>query len=152
MFSYTLYAAAFVRAEGESGPAVDTGLVVIALVIAPMVFWSIGLISRRSGIPQALLGSMGSLVVLGLALGLLSPIVGAAAGFGVGIAISLNMPDFDGQLRRRLVAVALAVGYMLVLLVLIPPAGVLAGAILPGLMVGFADEYGAWRETPARAQ
>jgi hypothetical protein len=152
MFSYTLYAAAFVRAEGESGPAVDTGLVVIALVIAPMVFWSIGLISRRSGIPQALLRSMGSLAVLGLALGLLSPIVGAAAGFGVGIAISLNMPDFDGQLRRRLVAVALAVGYMLVLLVLIPPAGVLAGAILPGLMVGFADEYGAWRETPARAQ
>jgi hypothetical protein len=129
---------------------VDAGLVAIALAIAPLVFWSIGLISRRSGIPRALLQSMGSLVVLGLALGLLSPIVGAAAGFGVGIAISLNMPDFDGQLRRRLVAVALTVGYMLVLLVLIPPAGVLAGAVLPGLVVGFADEYGAWRETRAR--
>jgi hypothetical protein len=144
--SYILYAAAFARSEGESGPAFDPGLVAIALVIAPLVFLSVGLISRRSGTPRALLRSMGSLVVLGLALGLLSPIVGAAAGFGVGIAISLNMPEFEGQLRRRLVAVALAVAYMVVMLVLIPPAGVLAGAVLPGLMVGFADEYGAWRE------
>lgn len=126
-------------------------MVAIALVIAPLVFLTIGLISRRSGITRAILRSMGLLVVLGLAFGLLSPIVGAAAGFGVGTAISLNMPEFEGQLRRRLVAVALAVAYMVVMLVLIPPAGVLAGAVLPGLMVGFADEYGAWREerTPA---
>ena len=94
---------------------------------------------------------MGLLVVLGLAIGVLSPIVGAAAGFGVGIAISLNRPEFEGQLRRRIVAVALAVAYMIVMLILIPPAGVLAGAILPGLMVGFADEYGAWREAQTSA-
>ena len=152
LFSYILYAAAFVIPEGESEPTVDAGLVAIALVIAPLVFLSIGLISRRRGIPRALVRSMGLLVVFGLALGLLSPIVGAAAGFGIGIAISLNMPEFDGQLRRRLVAVALAVAYMVVMLVLIPPAGVLAGAVLPGLMVGFADEYGAWREERTRAK
>lgn len=92
---------------------------------------------------------MGLLVAIGLALGLLSPIIGAAAGFGVGIAMTLNMPDFEGQLRRRLLAVGFAVAYMSVMLVLIPPAGVLAGALLPGVMVGIADEYGAWREFKA---
>jgi hypothetical protein len=92
---------------------------------------------------------MGLLVALGLAIGLLSPIIGAAAGFGVGMAITLNMPGFEGQLRRRLVAVGFAIAYMSVMLLLIPPAGVLAGALLPGIMVGFADEYGAWREFKA---
>lgn len=89
---------------------------------------------------------MGLLIVVGLALGLLSPIVGAAAGFGVGFALTLNMPAFENQLRRRLVAVGFVVVYMAVLLLLIPPAGVLAGAFLPGVIVGFADEYAAWRE------
>lgn len=88
---------------------------------------------------------MGLLLVLGLAIGRWSPIVGAATGFGVGFAITLNMPAFDGQLRRRLIGVGVAVIYMVVMLGLIPAAGVIAGAVLPGFMVGFADEYGAWR-------
>lgn len=92
---------------------------------------------------------MGLLLALGLAFGLLSPIIGAAAGYGVGIAVTLNMPEFEGQLRRRLVGVGFALAYMSVMLVFIPPAGVLAGALLPGIMVGFADEYGAWRESKA---
>lgn len=93
---------------------------------------------------------MGLLLALGLTLGLLSPVVGAAAGFGVGFALTLNMPALEGQLRRRLVGVGFVVVYMSILLVLIPPAGVLAGGFLPGVMVGFADEYGAWRETKSR--
>lgn len=132
--------------EGESGTVVDPSLVALSLLISPLVFLSVGLISRGQGTLRRVIRSMGLLVVVGLAMGLLSPIVGAAAGFGVGIAITLNMPDFEGQLARRLVGVGLAVAYMVLMLVLIPPAGVLAGAVLPGAMVGFADEYSAWRE------
>lgn len=88
---------------------------------------------------------MGWLLGLGLAVGLVSPVLGAAAGFGVGIALTLNLPDLENQLRRRLVGVGFALAYMLVMLLVLTPAGVFAGAILPGLMVGFADEYGAWR-------
>lgn len=124
---------------------VDLGLVVFALALAPLVFMSVGWISQQEDTPKKTLQAMGLLVVLGLALGLLSPIVGAAAGFGVGIAITLNMPDFEGQLMRRLLAVGFAVAYMYLMLRLIPPAGVLAGGVLPGPMVGLADEYGAWR-------
>lgn len=144
--SYLIYASAFVSGEGESGPIADPRLVAVALLISPLVFASVGLISRRVGVLREVIRSMGLLVALGLAFGLLSPIIGAAAGYGVGIAVTLNMPEFEGQLRRRLVAVGFAVAYMSVMLVFIPPAGVLAGAILPALMVGFADEYGAWRQ------
>lgn len=145
LFSYFPYAAAFIPPDGKSGPQIDVGLVAIALALAPLVFVSVGLISRNPTAPKKVLYSLGLLLVLGLSLGLLSPILGAAAGFGVGIALTLNQPKIEGQLKRRLLGVALAVVYMFAMLVLIPPAGVLAGAILPGLMVGFADEYGAWR-------
>jgi hypothetical protein len=119
--------------------------------VTPFVFLVIGLLSRNPTTPKRVLISMGLLVVAGLGFGILSPALGAAAGLGIGIALTLNLPDIAGQMRRRLVGVGFAVVYMFVLLIFIPAAGVLAGAILPGLMVGFADEYGAWRtETRAR--
>jgi hypothetical protein len=56
------------------------------------------------------------------------------------------MPEIPNQLRRRLLAVTFAVVYSAVFLLFIStPAGVLTGAVLPILMVGFADEYGAWK-------
>lgn len=114
-------------------------------MVAPFVFVSVALISRSSDILRRVMRSMAALVLFGLVLGLLSPVVGAAAGFGVGFALSLNMPAYEGQLRRRLLAVGFVLVYMSVMLALIPPAGVLAGALLPGPIVGFADEFGAWR-------
>lgn len=36
--------------------------------------------------------------------------------------------------------------YTLVLLVLVTPAGVFAGGLLPLLLLGFADEFAAWRQ------
>lgn len=124
---------------------IDAGLLAIALALAPLVFVVVGLVSRNPGTPKRVLQSMGLLILLGLGLGLLSPVLGAAAGFGVGIALTLHPLGIEGQLKRRLVAVALAVVYTFAMLVFIPPGGVLAGAILPALMVGFADEYAAWR-------
>lgn len=151
LFSYFPYAAAFIPPEGEAGPYMDVGLVGIALALAPLVFVAVGFISRNPRAPRKILYAMGALVVLGLSIGLLAPILGATAGFGAGIALTLNQPEIDRQLRRRLVAVGLVVVYMFAMLVFIPPAGVLAGAVLPGLAVGFADEYGAWRASATSA-
>ncbi|MDP9494187.1 MAG: hypothetical protein M3P87_03010 [Actinomycetota bacterium] len=152
MFSYFPYAAAFVRSpDGEA--RVDPGLVGISLVLAPLVFIVVALVSKNPRAPRMVLTSMGLLLVLGLALGLVSPVLGAAAGFGVGAALCLRLPDIPDQLRRRIIAVALALAYTTILLVVATPAGVLTGAIVPMLMVGIADEYGAWRfsgDNPAR--
>jgi hypothetical protein len=143
MFSYFPYAAAFISEGGE--PSVDPALVGIALVVAPFVFVVVGLVSRNALAPKRILLAMGLLVAIGLSLGLISPVLGASAGFGVGVALCLRLPDIPEQLRRRLVAVGLAVLYTMALLFVAPPAGVITGAIVPILMVGFADEYGAWR-------
>lgn len=143
MFSYFPYAAAFI--DGVDEVTVDPRLVGIALVIAPFVFVVIGFVSRNIRAPRQILVSMGLLVALGLAIGLISPVLGASAGFGVGTALTVRMPDIPDQLKRRLIGVAFAVAYTTLLLFVAPPAGAVTGAIVPTLMVGFADEYGAWR-------
>lgn len=147
MFSYFPYAAAFVRAEGEAGLTVDAGLIAIALALAPLVFVVVGLVSRNPRTPKRTLWSMGLLILIGLFLGLVDPVLGAAAGFGVGIALTLKLPDIPGQMRRRMYGVGFAVAYTLLLLLFLTPAGVLTGAVFPTLMVGFADEYGAWKQS-----
>lgn len=144
MFSYFTYAAAFVPEPGSEELSLDTGLVAIALAIAPLGFVVVGFVSKNAGAPRRILWSMGLFLVVGLTLGWLNPILGAAGGFGTGVALTLNMPEFPNQLRRRFLGVVFAIFYMFVLLVVATPAGVLTGAILPALMVGFADEYGAW--------
>ena len=147
LFSYVLYAAAF--APSEDGPDfdIDVGMVVIALALAPLVFIAVAFISRNPQAPRRVLHSVGLLLGIGLILGLISPIIGAAAGFGVGIALSLHPVPVEGWLKWRLIGVALALLYMFALLVFLPAAGLIAGAVAPGFMVGFADEYTVWRES-----
>lgn len=146
MFSYFPYAAAFVIPEGGTARTMDAGLVAIGLAVAPLVFIVVGLVSRNPLTPKRTLWSMGLLIVIGLSLGLLDPALGASAGFGVGIALTLRVPDLPGQMKRRMYGVAFAVAYTMLLLIFIPAGGVLTGAVFPALMVGFADEYGAWKE------
>ncbi|HKZ19110.1 MAG TPA: hypothetical protein VJQ57_03270 [Acidimicrobiia bacterium] len=144
MFSYFPYAAAFIE-PGSAEPTLDAGLVGIALAVAPLVFVVVGFVSRNADAPRRILLAMGLLIGLGLAIGLIAPVLGAAAGFGVGVAICLRIPDIADQMRRRLIAVGLATLYTMILLFIAPSAGVTTGAVVPILVVGFADEYGAWR-------
>ncbi len=143
-FSYFLYAAAFAVPEGDT-VQVNVGLVGAGLALAPFVFVAVGIISRNTDFPKRVLQSMGILIVLGLSVGLLSPALGATAGFAGGGALTLNRPDFTRVVRRRVWAVVVTVLYTFLLLVVVPPAGVFTGGLLPLLMIGFADEYTAWR-------
>jgi hypothetical protein len=151
LFSYFSYAAAFVQPD-EGPPTVDGGLVAIGLSIAPFVFIVIAWVSRNPRAGKMVLWSMAALIGLGLALGLISPVLGASAGLGIGAALSLNLPDIPDQMRRRIVAVLLSLAYTTALLFVARPAGVLSGAVIPIIMVGFADEYGAWRWARRRGQ
>jgi hypothetical protein len=149
-FSYFTYAAAFALPEDDPG-TIDGGLVAIGLVLAPVVFVVLAFVSRNPAAPKRVLQAMGLLLVLGLAVGLLSPVLGAAAGFGVGGALTLRPPDVADVAKWRLWSVAFMVAYVLFLLAVATPAGVFSGGLLPLLMLGFADEYSAWREAQRRA-
>lgn len=117
----------------------------IALALAPFVFVIVGFVSRNPRAPKRVLWAMGLLVVLGLSIGLIAPVLGAAAGFGVGVALTLNPLDLPDLMRNRMIAVGFAVAYTLLLLIVATPAGVFTGALLPPLIVGLADEFSAWR-------
>ena len=148
MFSYFPYAAAFATAEGEPAQ-IDSGLVGIGLVVAPFVFVALGVVSRYVGFPKKVLIAMVLLLLLGFGVGLVSPVLGATAGFAVGGALTMRPPDVDEVLKWRLWAAGLTVFYTFVLLVVATPAGVFTGGVLPLIMLGFADEYSGWRSTRA---
>lgn len=136
----------------DGRPAIDGGLAGVALAIAPLVFVVVAFVSANPEAPKQVLRAMGLLLVLGLAVGTLAPVLGAAAGFATGTAITLRRPDIPGVLGVRLWAVGFALAYTLLLLAIATPAGVMTGAILPMVMVGMADEYARWRrqrDTPA---
>ena len=146
MVSYFAYAASFVDEEGERSP-IQLDLAAIGLAIAPFVFITLGFVSRNPQAPRRVLQSMGLLLLVGLSLGLLDPLLGAAVGFAVGGALTLNRPDVERTMPWRLGAVGFLLAYMLVLLVVALPAGVFTGAVMPLVMIGFADEYAAWSAT-----
>ncbi len=106
MFSYFPYARAFAVPEGAP-PAIDVPLVGMALAVAPFVFVAVGFVSQNPKAPRHVLQAMGLLLVLGLGLGLLSPVLGASAGFAAGGAITLNRAPLYDLMRYRVIAVAL---------------------------------------------
>jgi hypothetical protein len=143
MFSYFTYAAAFVDDEGGRS-SVQLELAFVGLAVAPFVFIVLGFVSRNPAAPKRVLAAMGLLLLVGLTLGLLDPLVGAATGFGLGGALVLNRPGISRVMFWRIGAVVFTAIYMSFLLVVAVPAGVFTGAILPLMMIGFADEYAAW--------
>lgn len=123
---------------------IQPSLVGLAIALAPFAFVVVGFVSRNPRAPKHVLVAMGLLLPVALAVGLLAPVLGASAGFGVGIATVLNRPGLADVMRNRLVGVLLSVLYTFALLVFVTPAGVLTGALLPPIVVGFADEFTAW--------
>ncbi len=142
LLSYFPYVGGFSFDDGAV--TINAGLVGIGVAVAPLAFIVFGFVSRNPEAPKRVMWAMGVLIGLGLGVGLVSPALGATAGFGAGAAITLNPPEVAGYFTRRIVGVVFAVFYTLVLLVLATPAGVFTGAIIPVLMVGFADEYSVW--------
>ncbi len=151
MFSYFTYAAAFATGSDGSG-SIEPRLVAVGLAIAPFVFIVLAFVSQNPLAPRDVLRSMGLLIVVGLSFGLLDPLAGAAAGFAAGGAGALNRIAIDALVRWRVAAVVFSAVYCLVLLIVITPAGVFAGAVTPLLMIGFADEYATWSETAREAR
>jgi hypothetical protein len=149
MFSYFPYASSF-STPPEGGVEINPALVGVGLVVAPFVFVVLAFVSRNPKAPKRVIQSMVLLILLGLTIGLLSPVLGATAAFGTGAALCLNPPLIENVYKWRLGAVVLTVVYTFLLLLFATPAGVFTGGLLPLLMVGFADEYNIWAHLQVR--
>lgn len=123
---------------GSEGPFFALGLVLV-----PFVFIALAFISRRTRAPFATLAAMGLFILVALPLGLflhLSVVLVAAFGAG-GIVTLARGPGY--RLSYRIWAVVITALYVTLLLVVAPPGGIFAGAILALPALGVADMLGA---------
>ncbi len=117
------------------GPAFALGF-----ILAPAVFASVAFISANERAPSATLKAMGLWLLVSLTLGVFNPVGGLCLGFGFAGAITLRKEEATTS-KHRYIAVLLNGAYVILLVVVIPDAGVFAGAVTPLLAVRSADIY-----------
>ena len=96
---------------------------------------------------MATLKAMGVWLVLALSLGLLNPVSGLSVAFGAAGVFTLRRPVSTTTFARS-AAVVLTGMYVLLLVVILPEAGIFAGAVTPLLAVRSADIYRERRKDP----
>ncbi len=112
----------------------------LGFMLVPVVFATVAFLSGQANAPIATLKAMGLWAIIALPLGLVNPVMGLCAGFTAGAAVTMRAtPEIPG--RARMYAVLLATGYVTTLLLILPQAGVFAGAVTPLLAVKAADYY-----------
>jgi hypothetical protein len=142
LFSYISIAAAFTTdADGES--LVGAGGAALGFGLVPFVFLLLAFVSVHKAASMAVLKAMGWFLLLAFPIGVLAPALGATAGYAAGATVALR-PSIHSTKKVRWIAAGLTVVYVLFLLLFIPAAGVMAGAMIPLMAVGFADEYSIW--------
>jgi hypothetical protein len=145
MVSLLSYAAAFAGDEA-TGDEVEPALIAVGLALAPFVFIIVGFVSQNARAPKQILMAMLLLLVIGLGIGFVDPLLGAATGFAAGGAVTLRRPPVERVMTWRVGAVIFTCLYLLVLFVIVPPAAVLTAVVIPLVLIGFADEYATWAD------
>ena len=122
----------------------------LGLILVPFVFIALAFLSKRERAPIATLKAMGLWVLVLLPIGLLNPVVGLTAAFGVGGIVTLRTEPIY-RLSYRVWAVVITTTYVTALLFFAPPGGVFAGAVMPFPALGIADMLAVrWAAVPAQ--
>jgi hypothetical protein len=136
-FSFVLFAYALDAADNDETEFAG-GVLGIAIGLVPAVFGCAAAVSNR---PRPLRGTLlATLVwlVVAVPIALVDIPTGLVAGFGAGGVVALNRAP-TATTSARSIAVAATTLYVLILQWLIPPAGLLVGAVLPLIAIGVAD-------------
>jgi hypothetical protein len=118
-----------------SGPAFALGFILVPVVAAAAAF-----ISGHDKAPTATLKGMGVWLGVALPLALFNPVTGFSAGFAACGALTLRS-ELTRPGRARWAAVALLALYITALVLILPQAALLAGALTPLLAIRGADMY-----------
>jgi hypothetical protein len=132
--SLLLGAVASVEDQPEAaGPAFAIGFGLVPIVLVIVAFGS-----GRFGAATAVLKGMGLWLLVALPVGLINPVTGMCAGFTAAGAVTLRREE-GIAFRPRVAAIVMASGYVTLLVVLLPQAGIFAGAITPLFAIRGAD-------------
>ncbi|MEX1037548.1 MAG: hypothetical protein WDZ96_01675 [Acidimicrobiia bacterium] len=115
------------------GPAFAIGFALVPLVLVVVAFGS-----GRVGPASSVLKGMGLWLLVGLPTSLISPVTGICAGFTAATSVTLHRAE-GIPFKPRVVAIAMTAGYVTLLVVILPQAGVFAGAVTPLLAIRGAD-------------
>lgn len=115
------------------GPAFAIGFGMVPLVLVIVAFGS-----GRSSPAVSVLKGMGLWLVVALPISLVNPVTGIFAGFTAAAAVTLRRAE-GIPFKPRAAAIVMAAGYVTLLVVLLPQAGLFAGAVTPLLAIRGAD-------------
>jgi hypothetical protein len=148
MVSYASLLVAIVSTRSDT-PEAATPAFTVGFALVPFVFLTLAFVSGRTSAAVAVLKAMGLWLIIALPLGLLNPVFGLCAGFGMGGVVTLKVSETDRTVAR-VIAVLLASAYSLVMLFVFPALGLLSGGILPLASLGLADYYTRHRRRTPR--
>ncbi|CAN5832058.1 hypothetical protein BH23ACT4_BH23ACT4_16220 [soil metagenome] len=128
------------------GPAFAIGFALVPLVLVIVAFGS-----GRVRPAASVLKGMGLWLLVALPISLINPIIGICAGFTTAGAVTLHRAE-EIPFKPRVAAIVIAAGYVTLLVLILPQAGVFAGAVTPLLAIRGADIWSeresARRRTP----
>lgn len=123
-----------------AGPAFALGFILVPVVCATVAF-----VSRHPQAPMATLKGMGAWLVLALPFSLGNPIIGLSVGFAAAGALTLRSDGLRPGRYRMLAVVGTGV-YIVVLILILPQAAIVAGAVTPLLAIRAGDLITEQRE------
>ena len=122
----------------------------VGLILVPVVFLIAAFGTGRADPGFAAFKALGVFIAVSLVGGLVTPALGIGMGFALGGMLVIK-PEGEFVTRSRFIAVAILALYILVLLVVSPPAAVFGVAVLPLFSVALADTMVGWVRSEDRA-
>ena len=115
----------------------------VGLILVPVVFLFAAFGTGKKDPGFAVFKALGVFISVTLVGGLVTPVLGVGMGFALGGMLVIE-PEGEFVTRARFVAVVVLAFYILVLLVVSPPAAVFGVASLPLLSIALADTMVGW--------
>lgn len=137
--SYVLFLYALVVAAADETTFAG-GLIGVALGLVPGVFAVAAFVSQHPNAIAATFAASAIWLVFTIPIGVGDLATGMVTGFGAGGIFAFRLGEHHTR-RSRVLAVALAVVYTIVLRRFFPEVGLFAGAPLPFLAIALADVY-----------
>lgn len=116
-----------------AGPAFALGFILVPVACATVAF-----ASRHPRAPIATLKGMGAWLVVALPLSLMNPVTGLSAGFAASGSLTLRSDTLKPGRYRTFAIIGTAI-YVTILLVILPQAAIVAGALTPLLAIRVGD-------------
>jgi hypothetical protein len=137
----SLIAAAVLASDDAGQDAAVASAIGLTLVPIAFAIAALGTGKEHPGI--SVMKSLGVFILLTLMGGLITPAVGIGVGLAAAAAFVIE-PEYEEVWRPRLIAIVVFGIYIVVMMLVAPPASIFAVAVLPMVVIGLTDTMVGW--------